>query len=308
MREPILPPLASIVTTINMPHTADISQRAYFLSEVVFAFSRTLVRSSASHVYLLTGDVQDIKGLCTTLPSVLGSRMHVLDYHSGLTRTLSFFLKPVEDEADFRWNQDHNSEQIGSRSDQHEHTVCIIHEFLELLVLAQTNNAEADVDLSLIKRCIARLNSRLKSREACAVLAPIEGIVNTFSIAENVPTLDMKIAIPSDQTTDLLEELMRDSVWTELSAARYRLGFVEKAKAAVQELLIQAKKLLRDPKKKKWITMGRQIVNQTATSLSIPVSLPEIENIVSPKYCPILHSIDRIKPQCMVLIPHHYSE
>ena len=194
-------------------------------------------------VYLI--DVSDGglgKAAVSKLPAFLRNRVVIADENKKIQNQISRMTSQFFHEINPVWKDMARRNNVYPDSvNGHEHAICVIDESLTTLAIATMYACEADVDLELTYRAIARVRAQLKSSEALALLSRIEGVFNCYDEPNKVPGL--KVSIQQSPTL-LLKELLDDSKMISLSQTRFLLGIPSKAELALMKLRQKTKELL----------------------------------------------------------------
>jgi hypothetical protein len=291
---------ASLITTMRLRHSA-FEGNPELLTCVFYGFTMSLVRSSASRIYVVALDEEesaDLAKMAAALPPLLASRVKVVDPDQKVLRTLGSVIRPLYEEAAFLWKKEYPGDS-NAPFPRHEHTVCTLYELMYLLVLGHMYGAEMDFDPTQARHCLSRLQKQLRSSETCASLARIEGIVRAYEESAEVASL---IPLPDSQelrTGELLRDLLEDARWTYVSTARYHIGVLGKLRRACSEINRRLRDLLRDPAKQKYLSLGRQLVTAAAEKVPVPIPVPESLGKTKQGSSPPLHSLAGLKPYCI---------
>jgi len=291
---------ASVLTLVSVQDSI-FERQPELLPCVFYGFTMSLVRSSASRIYLATAGRQvaeELAKLVAGLPPLLASRVRVVDRDKKVYKALQSIMNPLYAEANYLWRKDFPQENNAPQPG-HEHTVCLLYELIHMLVLGQMYGAEVDFDPALAQHCVTRLRTRLSSSEACAALARLEGIVHAYSNTSEVSSLVPLMESEELRTGSLLRDLLDDAHWLDASAARHQIGMLGKLRYACNTIKRKLKELLRDPTKQKYLSLGRQFVTTAAEKAPIPLPLPITGGGGLESFSPPLHSLDGLKPHCI---------
>lgn len=291
---------ASVLTLVNMSDST-FKRQPELLPCVFYGFTMSLVRSSASRIYLVAvGQEESDKliELVNGLPSLLATRVKVVDRDQKVYDALRSIMSPIYAEADYLWDKEY-PDQNDAPSPGHEHTVCMLYELMHLLILGQMYGAEVDFDPALARHCLARLRNRLTSREACGALARLEGIAHAYSDTSEVSSLVPLTESAELRTGSLLRDLLEDARWVDASQARHQIGILGNLRRACNMLKRKLTEILRDPTKQKYLSMGRQFITTAAEKAPIPLPVPPSGDSGVQAFSPPLHPLNGLKPHCI---------
>ena len=291
---------ASVLTTVNVRKTV-FDGKPELLPCVFYGFTMSLVRSSASRIYLTTPTQEQfdiLDKLVAGLPPLLASRVKIVDRGQKVFNALQAIINPLVAEGNYLWDKEF-PDKYNAPIPKHEHTVCILFELIYMLVLGQMYGAEVDFDLTLAQHCVARLKKRISSSEASAALARLEGIVHAYSNTSEVSSL---VPLPESEelrTGSLLQDLLEDARWLDASAARYEIGILGRLRYACNTIRRKLTELLRDPTKQKYLSLSSQVVKTAAEKVPIPLPVLISDEKEFQDFSPPLNSLRGLKPHCI---------
>jgi hypothetical protein len=257
----------------------------------------SLLAQSAQNIYLVNMGGKLTPEIISEMPSYLKSRVVLADQNNKIRDKIwEVFTTPVSEELEPAWAKFRSDSHIEDSSELngHEHSICIIQEFLQTLTIAAKYESEADLDLVLARSAMERLHLQVKSPDLKALLSRIDGILNCYSAPKSVPGLMTNIQ-PSPQ--ELLEELFNDAKLLSLSKSRYMLGIPSKSEIAILKLQKKINAFLSIKRNRQKVEKVRRIGN-TATSL-FNVELPEIEVTKESAFIPPIFPLTNLKPPCL---------
>jgi hypothetical protein len=260
----------------------------------------SLLSQSAQIIYLVDMGLGELTpDIISEMPAYLRNRVVLADQNHKIRNTIfKFFYKPIIEELGPAWEKLRTKTNIDDSSiNEHEHSICIIQEFLQTLTVAAKYDTEADLDLGLARSAMERLHKQVKLSESKALLSRIDGILNCYSTSKSVPGLMTRLQ-PSPQ--ELLEELFNDAKLLSLSKSRYMLGIPSKAQIAILRLRKEITSFLSVKKNRQNLEKVRRIGN-TATSV-FNIEIPEIEVTKDSEFVPPIFPLTDFKPPCLATL------
>lgn len=140
-----------------------------------------------------------------------------------------------------------------------------IHPFL----LGIEHKLQVDIDLEGIKSSIKLLREKLRSPEARATIAELEGIFGTYE-HNSVESIAIRSDAPKERVL-LFEEFVEDEEYLRLSEEYYRLGLPDYMKRAVTLIGRFARKVIAKPAFKETANLSAKVVT-AATKIPMPNS------------------------------------
>ena len=256
---------------------------------------QALLRHSAQMVYLVDLSGKMTEDVISGVPSYLKNRVVWADKNKKITQSVDQMLNPISHEIEPSWSRmrEKNSKKY-SGINSHEHGVCLIREFLMTITVAAKYNAEADLDLNIVRGAIKRVQRQVKFSESLALLSRIEGIANCYQIPRRIPNLAL-----SGQPTpkDLLKDLLDDARMVSLSRSRYLLGIPSRFEIGLIRARQKVREILSDRRNREYLVAATKIGNIAAKRFN--TEIPEIEVEQKNVFVPPLISLDKIKPNCL---------
>lgn len=299
-------PLSSVVTPIRFDDPAEVLKKPCDIPTTIRActigyFANSLIRCSASRIYIVCISPHLTDEILNALPPLLKPRIRWVDRKKKVQRTVMLALHPIIDELNWLSERKGQAEEHaeGSSSQEHEHGICLLMEFLHVLALAVKHKAEADVDFPLVSRAVQRIRTKISSSDARASLARVEGIVAAYARTMEIDAIGMKAVHQSPSADDLLTELLEDAEFAALSRARHMLGISSAINEAVLHIRRSVRRLLADKRKQQTLSLASQIANVAAKASGIPFQLPDLKLVQQSQYAPALVPLDSIKPNCL---------
>jgi hypothetical protein len=259
----------------------------------------SLLSQSAQTIYLVDEGEELTASIISEMPAYLRNRVFLADQNHKIRDTiLKFFYGPIIEELEPAWEKLRTKINVDDLNiNGHEHSVCIISEFLQTLTVASKYETEADLDLGLAHNAMERLHKQVKLSESKALLYRIDGILNCYSASKSVPGLMTRLQ-PSPQ--ELLEELFNDAKLLSLSKSRYMLGIPSKVQIAILRLKKEITSFLSVRKNRQNLEKVRRIGN-TATSF-FNIEIPEIEVAKDSEFVPPIFPLTKFKPPCLATL------
>lgn len=299
--------LSSVVTPVSLPKgfydDDKNTKRDFSIEEQVFLlefFLNSLISCSASKIYILSESLTP--QVIDALPNFIKPKIMWVDRKEKIRKQVIHTIYPIYNELHWLWAE---KRKIDPKA--HEHGVCILLENLHILANAIKYKAEADVNFDFIKQAVNRIKNQITSREAVAILARLEGIINAFSQRETIDSLYINPDIHVTTPGDLLVELLNDAEYIELSEARYLLGVPKMINTSINKIKFNIHRLLKDKKIKYNLKIAKQAVNIATEAFKIPFKIPEI-SASTHEYTPPLVSLDKFRNPCMICAHLKYPD
>lgn len=254
-----------------------------------------LLSHSAQEVYILDrGNLTN--EIVSEMPLYLRNRVKLADKDGKIGQRVFDLLEPIRIELNPSWEKLRIEKNLDEGDiNGHEHSSCIVNEFLQTLAVAIKYETQADLDLNLTNRAMLRLHKQIKSPEGVSLLSRIDGILNCYKKPPEFTSGLMTIIQPSP--SELLEELFDDAKLLSLSKTRYLLGIPSKVQSTNIQIKRQIKEFLSRKKNKEKLEIVRRLGN-TATNI-FNVEIPELEFPQDVEFMPPLFPLNDIKPKCI---------
>lgn len=257
--------------------------------------AEALLRHSAQKIYLVDLSGKLTEDIIFGVPDYLKNRIIWADRDRTINRRIEQMLSPISNEVQPLWNKMRkmNSKKYSGIND-HEHGLCLIEEFLLTLTIATKYNTEADVDLSIVRGAIKRVQRQIKTSESLGLLSRIEGIANCYQISRRIPNL---VVSGKPTPKDLLKDLLDDARMISLSRSRYLLGIPSRFEIGLIKVRQKVREFLSDRRNREYLVAATKVGNIAVKYFHMEI--PEIDVEQENVFAPPLISLDTIKPNCL---------
>jgi hypothetical protein len=210
---------------------------------------------------------QRVNYFINTLPKTFRKRVKVLE--SGkVDKALSGIFKILGEEFNFEYNKYSFSFESMQNKEIFYHMV-IIHNEIEKLLYGIEFELEIDIDIILLKNSSKFLRYNAKNKNVRAILASLEGILNTYNLR-----LTPSLKLVPEISPELLSNFMRileDEAYAHMSINAHDLGKPSRIGSSITSMRRAAEDILVSKRFKKLFNLGSKSI-KLATQVPIPDS------------------------------------
>lgn len=227
--------------------------------------------------------------LVDDLPDLLKKRVRTVDCRRAIEHSLAL-LQPIGEEFQVEFGG------VGfmgfRRTIEHELKMALftIGCSLPVFLGGVYDRLQIGIDLAAFRRAVKHVRASARNPSGRAILAAIEGVLNTYNITQ-IP----EIRYNSEARPDLVENFQRlveDQAYLIMSRNAHRLGLTDKSKRAIVLMRRAAKAVLSRKWSRKVLDLGSQTL-QTASGLPMPKT--EIAaQLLEPGYLPSIVNLSPI--------------